>query len=177
MKRNYLCVLLLVLLLVPAAAAQSPDITELASGWRMSSAQNVSGADAQVSQPGFDASSWHAIRHMPATVLQVLQDDGVYKDLYYGMNLAKPGDLWKQDWWYRTIFTAPAGRQVYTLIFKGINYRADVWLNGQKIANRSQVVGMYNRFEFDVSKEIHPGGENVLAVKVTPEQGLLNEEG
>jgi len=177
MKRNYLCGLLLVLLALPAMAAQSPDVTELATGWRMSSAQNVSGPDAQVSQPTFDASRWYAVRHMPATVLQVLEDNGVYKDLYYGMNLAKPGDLWKQDWWYRATFSAPAGRQVYTLTFKGINYRADVWLNGQKIANNSQVVGMYNRFEFDVSKQIHPGGENVLAVKVTPERGLLSEEG
>ena len=60
---------------------------------------------------------------MPATVLQILQENGVYKNLYYGMNLATPGDLWKQDWWYRTTFTAPPGREVYSLIFKGINYR------------------------------------------------------
>src|SRR6185437_9958493 len=57
MKRNYLCGLLLVLLALPAMAAQSPDVTELATGWRMSSAQNVSGPDAQVSQPTFDASN------------------------------------------------------------------------------------------------------------------------
>lgn len=177
MKRNYLCALLLLLAFIPAFAAQSPNVTELASGWRMVSAQQVSGDDAQVSQPAFDASRWYPVHHMPATVLQVLEDDGVYKNLYYGMNLTTPGDLWKQDWWYRTTFTAPAGRQVYTLIFKGINYRADIWLNGQKIANHTQAAGMYNRFEFDVSKQIHPGGENVLAVKVTPERGLLSEEG
>lgn len=117
---------------------------------------------------------------MPATVLQVLEDDGVYQDLYSGMNLTSPGDLWKKDWWYRTTFTAPAGREVYSLIFKGINYRADIWLNGKKIADKTQVVGMYNSFEFDVSKVIHPGGENILAVKITPEQaipGLAVEDG
>jgi exo-1,4-beta-D-glucosaminidase len=177
MKRNFLPVLLLASLVLPARAAQSPDVTELASGWRMTSARDVAGEDAQVSQPAFDASRWYSVRHMPATVLQVLEDNGVYKDLYYGMNLTKPGDLWKQDWWYRTTFTAAAGRQAYTLIFEGINYRADVWLNGHKIANSSQVAGMYNRFEFDVTRQINPGGENVLAVKVTPERGLLNEEG
>jgi len=177
MKRNFAFVLLLGLFALPAFAAQSSNVTELATGWRMASAQNVAGGDAQVSQPGFDASRWYAVRHMPATVLQVLEDNGVYKDLYYGMNLTKPGDLWKQDWWYRTTFTAPAGRQVYTLILKGINYRADVWLNGHEIANNSQVAVMYNSFEFDVSKEIQPCSENILAVKVTPERGLLNEEG
>jgi exo-1,4-beta-D-glucosaminidase len=114
---------------------------------------------------------------MPATVLQVLEDDSVYKNLYQGMNLVAPGDLWKQDWWYRTIFSAPAGRDVYSLIFKGINYRADIWLNGHKIADSSQVVGMYDSFEFDVTKFIRVDAANVLAVKVTPERGLLSEDG
>jgi exo-1,4-beta-D-glucosaminidase len=88
------------------------------------------------------------------------------------MNLVKPGELWKKDWWYRTSFTAPPEREVYSLIFKGINYRADIWLNGQRIADRSQAVGMYNSFEFDVSKMIHPGEENVLAVRIVPERAI-----
>lgn len=110
-------------------------------------------------------------------VLQILQENGVYKDLYYGMNLTTPGELWKQEWWYRTVFSAPTGRATYNLIFKGLNYRADIWLNGQKVADSTQAVGMYNSFEFDVSKSIHPGGENVLALKITPERGLLSETG
>ena len=133
--------------------------------------------EAAISTSAFDDSKWYPIQRMPATVLQVLEDNGVYKDLYYGMNLTKPGDLWKQDWWYRTTFTVPAGQQAYSLIFKGINYRADIWLNGTKIADSSQAVGMYNQLEFDVSKEINPGAANVLAVKVTPERDLLTESG
>jgi exo-1,4-beta-D-glucosaminidase len=155
-----------------AADTSNPNWIELADGWRIVSADQVSGEDASVSSPGFDVSHWYAVRHMPATVLQVLEDDGVYKDLYFGMNLVTPGDLWKKDWWYRTTFTAPPGREVYSLIFKGINYRADIWVNGQKVADRTQVVGMYNSFEFDVSKSVHPGSENVLALKITPEQAL-----
>ncbi len=143
----------------------------------MTSAKNVSVDDSLVSQDAFDASHWYAARHMPATVLQILQENGVYKDLYFGMNLATPGDLWKQDWWYRTTFTAPPGREVYSLIFKGINYRADIWLNGHKVANRATVVGMYDEFEFNVTAFIVPGGPNVLAVKVTPEQSLEGENG
>jgi len=114
---------------------------------------------------------------MPATVLQILEENGVYKDLYYGMNLASPGEIWKQDWWYRTTFTAPADRTVYSLIFKGINYRAEVWLNGHKVARRDQAVGMYNDFEFNVTEFIVPGGSNILAVKITPEQTILGENG
>ena len=150
---------------VITTAQESPNLTEISSGWRMTSAKNVTVDDALVSQASFDASHWYAAQHMPATVLQILQENGVYKDLYFGMNLSTPGDLWKQDWWYRTTFNAPPGREVYSLIFKGINYRADIWLNGHKVANRATVVGMYDEFELNVTEFIVPGGSNVLAVK------------
>jgi len=143
----------------------------------MISARNVSADDSLVSLPGFDSSQWYTVQRRPATVLEILQENGVYKNLYFGMNLATPKDLWKQDWWYRTTFTAPAGRDVYSLIFKGINYRADIWLNGHKVANRQTAVGMYDSFEFNVTEFIVPGGQNVLAVKVTPEQSLQGENG
>ena len=158
-------------------ASESSNLTELASGWRMTSAKNVTGNDAAISEPGYDASRWYPVKHMPATVLQILEENGVYKNLYYGMNLATPGDLWKQDWWYRTTFVAPPGREVYSLIFKGINYRADIWLNGHKVANRAAVVGMYDAFEFNVTEFIQAGRPNGLAVKVTPEQSLSGENG
>ena len=158
-------------------ASESSNLTELASGWRMTSAKNVTGNDAAISEPGYDASRWYPVKHMPATVLQILEENGVYKNLYYGMNLATPGDLWKQDWWYRTTFVAPPGREVYSLIFKGINYRADIWLNGHKVANRAAVVGMYDAFEFNVTEFIQAGRPNGLAVKVTPEQSLGGENG
>ena len=143
----------------------------------MTSAKNVNADDSLVSQPSFDASQWYAAQHVPATVLQILQENGVYKNLYYGMNLAAPGDLWKQDWWYRTTFSAPSGREIYSLIFKGINYRADIWLNGHKVANRATVVGMYDEFEFNVTEFIVPGGSNILALRVTPEQSLEGDNG
>ena len=81
----------------------------------------------------------------PATVLEILQEDGVYPNLYYGMNLITepPQDLYKQDWWYRTTFQAPANLSRYWLDFPGINYRAEIWLNGKEIADSKQIVGMY----------------------------------
>ena len=143
----------------------------------MCAARSVSGDEALVSQDGFDTAKWYDIQRMPATVLQVLEDNGVYKDLYFGMNLANPGDLWKQDWWYRTTFKVPSGRTAYSLIFKGINYRADIWLNGHKVASREQAVGMYPTFEFNVTEFIAQGSTNVLAVKITPERAILGEDG
>ncbi len=159
------------------ASSDAPNMEELQQGWKMSAANNISGDEALVSQAGFDATKWYAIQRMPATVLQVLEDNGVYKDLYYGMNLTTPGDIWKQDWWYRTTFKAPADRTVYSLIFKGINYRADIWLNGHKVASREQAVGMYSSFEFNVTEFIAQGKPNILAVKITPERAVLGEDG
>jgi exo-1,4-beta-D-glucosaminidase len=158
-----------------ASGTSSPDLSELADNWQMISADQVSAEGASVSEEKFDVSRWYPVHHMPATVLQILEDDGVYKDLYNGMNLTTPGDLWKKDWWYRTVFSVPSGRQVYTLIFKGINYRAKIWVNGQKIADNTQAVGMYNTFEIDVSKLVHPGPQNVLALKITPERTITGE--
>jgi exo-1,4-beta-D-glucosaminidase len=72
------------------ATPETPNMEELQRGWKMQAAKSVSGDDALVSQAGFDASKWYDIQRMPATVLQVLEDNGVYKDLYYGMNLTTP---------------------------------------------------------------------------------------
>ena len=109
--------------------------------------------------PAYQDSGWHPIRRMPATVLQILQEDGVYPDLYFGTNLLDkvPQDLYKQDWWYRTTFTAPAGHTTYSLEFPGINYRAEIWLNGRLVADNKQIVGMYGAHELDVAQWIKPG--------------------
>jgi exo-1,4-beta-D-glucosaminidase len=179
MKRLIVITLVLVLRAifppVGFAAAASPNLLELQSGWRLTSASKVNTDGLHVSQPTFDDSAWYPIHHMPSTVLQALQDAGVYKNLYFGMNLATPGDLWKDDWWYRTSFSAPAGHTVYTLVFKGINYRAEVWLNGHQLSRPSQAVGMYNQYEWDVTKFLATSGQNVLAVRVTPERPILGE--
>jgi exo-1,4-beta-D-glucosaminidase len=178
-KRNSPAVvlgLLMMVLLTPGLkAAESANLGELQTGWRLTSADKVNAGGEQVSKAEFDASAWYPVQHMPSAVLRALEDAGVYKDLYFGMNLAKPGELWRKDWWYRTTFAAPPGRSVYTLIFKGINYRAEVWLNGHELARSSQAVGMYNEFEFEATAYIVPGGENVLAVKITPERPILGE--
>ena len=159
----------------PPAAA---DI-ELADGWKLASATVLAADGNAVSTPQFDDSAWYPVRRMPATVLQVLQDDGVYPNLYYGKNLLTevPQDLYKQDWWYRTTFAAPAGRQTYRLDFPGINYRAEIWLNGHRVADDRQIVGMYNDHELDVSRWIQPGRPNTLAVKVTPERAIQDVDG
>lgn len=181
-------VLVIVLLAVLICVADVPRFlrpepsagqVELAQGWTLTSARGVTADGASVSSPGFDDSRWHSVRQMPATVLQALQDDGTYPDLYYGRNLVDevPQDLWRQEWWYRTSFTAPGGHSTYELTFPGINYRAEIWLNGHRVAGADEIVGMYTSHDLDVTPWIHRDGANVLAVKVTPEQALQDING
>ncbi len=77
------------------------------------------------------------------------------------------------SWWYRTEFKLPlvpgsAGKnKTDWLHFNGINYRANIWLNGQKIADAKDVAGTYRTFEFNISKYLkHGGTKNTLAVEV-----------
>lgn len=153
---------LLLLSISRNALGSSSSAEELNTGWRLMAADKVDADGSRISAPNFDASHWYTIRRMPATVLQALEDNGVYKDLYFGMNLATavPHDFWKHDWWYRTAFTVPPGHHYYSVIFNGINYRADVWLNGQLIANRSQIIAFLIRAE----ALNHAGGDEILPI-------------
>ena len=173
--------MLLVLLaaLQTGAGATSPGTVELRSGWRLASSWSALEQGTTISQPSYDASQWYAIRNMPATVLQVLQEDGVYPNLYFGKNITEtvPHDLFRQDWWYRTSFRVNSGHKLQWLVFKGVNYRAEIWLNGERLANNRQIVGMYNEFELNVTGKVRVGVDNVLAVKVTPEQAFEDIDG
>src|SRR5882757_305600 len=156
-----------------------PERLELSNNWTLFPAENISVDGDALSLSDYDAAVWYKVGRMPATVLEILRENGVYPNLYVGKHLRDhvPQDLYKQDWWYRTEFTAPEGRKTYLLGFPGINYRGEIWLNGRLVANRAQVVGMYAAHEFDVTPLIRPGQSNTLAVKVTPERALQDVDG
>jgi hypothetical protein len=159
--------------------SDAPGKLELAENWRLASSKEVPADGAAISRPDYQDGNWHPVHRMPGTVLEILQEDGVYPNLYYGKNMLEnvPQDLYQHDWWYRTTFTAPAGHAAYTLEFPGINYRAEIWLNGQRIADSKQIVGMYAAHEPNVTKWMKPRPRNTLAVKVTPEQLIQDATG
>jgi hypothetical protein len=139
----------------------------LAGGWTLSEAPKVQAEGAEISAAGFSAKNWYQAT-VPGTVLTTLVDRGVYPDPDYGLNnLAIPESLNKQDYWYRTEFKAPAnldGKRL-TLTFKGINYKAVVWLNGQSLGT---IKGAFIRGVFNVTGILKPGQTNVLAVRISP---------
>lgn len=172
-------ILTLVLLMLPLLLTAQKTVL---SDWQMESTLRVSRPDAEVSAPGFPAEGWHPVT-VPSTVLSALVKEGVYPDPRVGMDnfsipdvsdafnerLGIPGEnLWKDPWWYRTEFTLAEtlrSKEIIWLHLDGINYRADIWVNGRQVASHDEVVGMFRRFRFNITKYLRPG-RNVLAVKV-----------
>jgi hypothetical protein len=134
---------------------------------------------------------WFPVK-VPSTVLTGLVANHIYPDPYQGLNnmlipdasdqfnkeynleqyshLPNDPNPWKKPYWYRTSFKVPAadkGRR-FQLIFKGINYRAAVWVNGKQIADSTQMVGMFAEHNLDVSKVLIAGADNALAVEIYP---------
>ena len=121
----------------------------------------------QISRAGYSASDWYAAT-VPGTVLTTLIDRGVYPDPDYGLNnMAIPESLARQSYWYRVEFEVPpqARKRTLTLTFQGINYAAEVWLNGQRLGT---VTGAFFRGRFDITKLAASSGLNALAVRVSP---------
>ena len=82
--------------------------------------------------------------------------------------LSMPKDSpFRCSWWYRTEFRAPVssdGQHVW-LNFDGINNRANIWLNGRRIAESRDVAGAYRAYEFDITPLLVRDQPNVLAVE------------
>jgi hypothetical protein len=135
--------------------------------FRLQAAPKVSGDGAALSKTGYDAGSWY-VATVPGTVLTTLVDRGVYPDPDYGLNnMAIPESLARQNYWYRDEFDVPAdlaGKHLL-LNFEGINYAAEVWLNGQRLGG---IKGAFIRGRFDVTAALQPGKRNALAVLVSP---------
>jgi hypothetical protein len=149
----------------------------LSGGWKLQEARKVAGTARELSAAGFDSRSWHDAT-VPGTVLTTLVDQGIYPEPTYGLdNMAIPESLNREDYWYRNEFTAPSDFEGHalSLTFDGINYTADVWLNGKRLG---EIRGAFRRGIFDVSSVLRPGTPNALVVRISPvpHPGIPHEE-
>jgi Exo-beta-D-glucosaminidase Ig-fold domain/Glycosyl hydrolase 2 galactose-binding domain-like/Glycosyl hydrolases family 2/F5/8 type C domain len=149
-----------------AAAVQPDGRLDLAGGdWRLERDSRVTGSIDAMSRPGFDDSSW-LIATVPGTVIASYDNAGAIPDPNFGDNqLAISDSFFYADFWYRDEFVAPpadAGKHVW-LNMNGINWKADVYLNGQHLG---EIDGGFIRGRFDVTKFVQPGEKNVLLVRV-----------
>jgi exo-1,4-beta-D-glucosaminidase len=172
-------------LVTVAQDATSTDKQPLREGWMLQSSSKVDAPGNVVSTGNFSPKSWHEVT-VPTTVVAALVKNKVLPDPFPGTNLRQfsgvsypigenfsniampPDSPYLVSWWYRKQFAVPASDKGKTLWlnFKGINYRANVWLNGKQIANSNDVAGAWRTYEFNVTDAIKSGAENVLAVQV-----------
>jgi exo-1,4-beta-D-glucosaminidase len=171
----------------PAAPAEKPTAeTKLAlrDGWSLQTSAKVEAKGEVISTPSFAPKGWH-VATIPSTVVAALVKDKSLPDPFPGMNLRSfPGvnypvganfsniamasdSPYAVSWWYRKTFSLPAsykGRTIW-LKFNGINYRANIFLNGKQIAKSDDVAGAWRTYEFNITGPAKTGAENVLAVQ------------
>jgi exo-1,4-beta-D-glucosaminidase len=171
----------LAMLLSSDASARTPagNNMVLRDHWAIQSSANVTDDGRVISQPGYAAKDWYPTS-VPSTVLAALVANKVYPDPYYGNNYMElpgvrrwdipEGNPFESSWWYRTEFDLPldyAGKHVW-LKFHSVNYRANLWINGQKVADSTQMEGAYRLFSFDITQYTKAGQKNCLALEIYP---------
>jgi len=137
--------------------------------WSICSSQELNEGGEILSTVNFQPVNWYPAI-VPSTILASLVENEVYKEPYFGKNLSKiPAGQFKVPWWYRTEFNIPANEMSdnILLLLNGINYKADIWLNGILIAGNKKIFGAFRRFELDITKNLI-AGTNIIAVEVIP---------
>jgi hypothetical protein len=150
----------------PALIARTDGGMDLAgSAWRLQRDSLAKTDGAALSKAGYQDYDWIPAT-VPATVLSSYWNAGALQDPNYGSNQLMISDsFFYADFWYRTEFATPkisAGRKMY-LNFDGINWKAEVYLNGQKLG---RIEGGFMRGRFDITNVIKPSGKNALAVRI-----------
>ena len=143
--------------------------------WKMIKAGDATDPGEKISLSNYATANWMPAI-VPGTVLNSLVYNQKYPEPYYGINnkiesklipdISETGrDFY--TYWFRTDFTVPQsfkGKTVW-LQLDGINYRAEVWVNGNLL---STINGMFIQDYIDVTDFVKVGEKNGLAIKVYP---------
>lgn len=178
MKGYFNLSLIILLLIIPFTSIALPQKSDslfasrvemLSSGWMMQPSEKLTVTDERlISQNGFDVKTW-AKAIVPGTVLGSLATTKVIEDPTFGINMKNVDTLqFKKPWWYRTTFKLNGAevRKNISLRFNGINYRADLWVNGKKVAGSDSFAGTYRMHTFNINSFIQEG-ENTVALKLS----------
>lgn len=143
--------------------------------WQMYKADEIKDPAEKISRPGYQSGEWMSAI-VPGTVLNSLVHNKVYPEPYYGLNnkldkdiipdLAKVGREF-YTYWFRTEFNIPESYKdkIVWLQVDGINYRAEIWVNGQLLSCMS---GMFRQDYINITDYAQVGKANALAIKVYP---------
>ncbi|RNL50749.1 glycoside hydrolase family 2 protein [Pedobacter jejuensis] len=175
--KNFLILLLISL----PFFANAQQRYELNSGWVCANVKDVNANGSQISTKSFTINNWMAAT-VPGTILTTLLNNKKIPDPFYGINNERIDDVYKTGnayytYWFVKDFDEKAiGNEQVWLQFRGINYKADIFLNGKKI-NLTTIEGMHLRSHFNITKMLAANGKNRLAVIVHPPDFVGNPNG
>ena len=146
MKKLFILAMMLMVAIQVSASEQI-----LSGGWKVQSSQTKKQYNAQV----------------PSTIMGTLTQNGLYKGILEGVAYkqydSKPFDC---SWWYRRDFTLKdlSSSEHVLLVFDGICYRANVFVNGTLVASKDTLCGSFRRHVIDITAVAK--AQNKLAVEV-----------
>ncbi len=114
--------------------------------------------------------SWN-FASVPGDVYTDLERANEIDDPLFGRNMHRAKWVADHEWWYCLRFAVDEGMRgrLLRLVFEGVDYSCDVWLNGVHLGRHE---GMFSSFDFDVTDTVRwedwRGGANMLMVKLDP---------
>jgi mannosylglycoprotein endo-beta-mannosidase len=171
MKTNLLHLFLLVIMPIQASA-QSVEYP-LHDNWKAKRAADITADGSMITGGEYKMEGWiDAV--VPGTILTTLLHNKQIPDPFFGMNNNLIPDVFDTGrdyytYWFYNEFQIPEinDSQEVWLSFRGINYFADIFLNGKRV-NRNTHQGMYLREKYLITPFLNKGKINRLAVWVAP---------
>ncbi len=162
--------------MIPAAATlacskeeKAPVSKEINLGWKLQSGEIVKEPGEVISTTSYKALDWYNIE-IPATVIAALRQNGEYADIFYADNIEKiDQSRFECPWWYRKVFTLDKKEadDIIRLRFEGLNYQANIWVNGNLLRDTTEIEGPFSRWAINVTPYVKTG-DNVVAVEIVP---------
>ena len=132
--------------------------------WMIRRASEVTAKGEEISTPNYKPENW-LVATVPGTVLSSFKNAGAIAEPNYADNqLHISESFFYSNFWYRDEFELPENFKQDRLFlnFDGINWKADVYLNGHKLG---RIEGAFMRGKFDVT-DLVVAGKNVVAVEI-----------
>ena len=164
---------LFILFIVPIQALAQPVEYPLHDNWKAKRAADITVDGSVITGNEYKMESWiDAV--VPGTILTTLLHNKQIPDPFFGMNNNLIPDVYDTGrdyytYWFYNEFQIPEikeGQEVW-LNFRGLNYFADIFLNGQRV-NINTHQGMYLREKYLITPFLINGKINRLAVWVAP---------
>ncbi|TDB61779.1 glycosyl hydrolase 2 galactose-binding domain-containing protein [Arundinibacter roseus] len=177
LSNTYYFRLFAILFLLPLSwGCQQPPVVEertLSESWWIASSAEVRGDAATLSAAETDTTNGWVKTSVPTTVLGALVEANVYKDPFFGKNLETiPKEPFRNSWWFKNSFDLKdftEEKESLRLLVDGVNYRANIWLNGIQLAKQDTLFGAFRQFELDVTAHAQ-AGKNTLLIEIFPPQ-------